>query len=118
MAKNESPPDPTRSDERDALDAAKDDGFKDTVKTGYEVVRYTGERVYFSDNEADAKDRLKERSACTLGIGGSDGAGEPAYTLRTVQYVEVDGFDPKGPESRTRGKRDGSEPDPDDQGNV
>lgn len=118
MAKNDDKVlDPTRSEERAALDAAKDDGFEPKIVKGYEVVRYSGERVYFSDDKADAEDRLKGLAALTDGIGGKDGNGEPAYTIREVSYIEVEGFDKSGPESRTRGKHDGSPADPEDQDN-
>lgn len=109
--------DPTRSEERAALEAATDDGFDPKIVKGFEVVRYSGERVYFSNDKADAEDRLKGLASLTDGIGGKDGNGEPAYTIREVSYIEVDGFDPEGPESRTRGKHDGSPADPEDQDN-
>lgn len=109
--------DPTRSDERAVLESAKDDGFKPKIVTGFEVCRYNGDRVYFSDDKADADKRLAEIAAGADGIGGKDGNGEPAYTIREVRYIEVEGFDPKGPESRTRGKHDGSPADPEDQDN-
>ena len=105
--------DPTRSEERAALERAEAEGFDPKVVKGYEVVRFTGERVYFSDDKADAEDRLKGLAALTGGIGG-DGNGEPAYTIREVSYIEVDAFDPSGPESRTRGKHDGSPADDDE----
>ena len=115
MAKNdEKVLDPTRSEERAALDQAKGDGFEPKVVKGYEVVRFTGERVYFSDNKADAEDRLKGLAAQTNGIG-AHGEGEPTLTIREVSYIEVDGFDPDGPESRTRGKRNGAPADDEDQ---
>lgn len=113
MAKNdEKVQDPTRSEERAALDVAKDDGFEPKIVKGYEVVRFTGERVYFSDDKADAEDRLKGLAALTNGIG-ANGEGEPTLTIREVSYIEVDGFDPDGPESRTRGKRNGAPEDQD-----
>ena len=98
--------DPTRSEERAALASAEEAGFDPKIVKGYEVVRFTGERVYFSDDKADAEDRLKGLAALTNGIG-TDGEGEPAYTIREVSYIEVASFDPDGPESRTRGKRSG-----------
>jgi hypothetical protein len=106
MGKVEAAPDPTRSDEREALEAAKDDGFKPEVKTFYEIRNYHGERKYFSDDKADAETRLKEMAAGRYGIGGA-GEREPALTLHEVRAIEVEGFDPDGPESRTRGKRSG-----------
>lgn len=109
--------DPTRSEERAALASAEEAGFDPKIVKGYEVVRYSGERVYFSDTKADAEDRLKGLAALTDGIGGKDGNGEPAYTIREVSYIEVEGFDPEGPESRTRGKHDGSPADPEDKDN-
>lgn len=109
--------DPTRSEERAALASAEEAGFDPKIVKGYEVVRYSGERVYFSDTKADAEDRLKGLAARTTGIGGKDGNGEPAYTIREVSYIEVEGFDPEGPESRTRGKHDGSPADPEDKDN-
>ena len=98
--------DPTRSEDRASLEA---DDFKGKPKTGYEVRRFSGERVYFSDDKADAEARLVELAGSAGGIG-VDGEGEPVYLLSEVRYVEVENFDPKGPESRTRGKRDGSAP--------
>jgi len=97
--------DPTRSEERDAVEALD---AKPKVVKGFEIVKYSGERTYFSNDKADAEERLVGLAAVTDGIGGKEGNGEPTYTLRECSYVEVEGFDPEGPESRTRGKHDGS----------
>lgn len=105
--------DPTRSEEREAVAALKDDGVDLKIVDAFEIVKYNGERKYFSTSKKDAEDRLVEMASGSSAIG-SGPSSEPVYTVRECRAVEVEAYEKDAPESRTRGPHSGAPADEDD----